>query len=34
MRSPSKPFTKEVVSNYLEKLLRLKTASRGTSMKK
>jgi DNA-binding NarL/FixJ family response regulator len=29
-----KPFTKEVVSNYVEKLLRVKTASRGTSMKK
>ena len=29
-----KPFTKEVVSNYVEKLLRLKTASRENSMKK
>jgi DNA-binding NarL/FixJ family response regulator len=28
-----KPFTKEVVSNYVEKLLRLKTASKGASRK-
>ena len=29
-----KPFTKEVVSNYVEKLLRLKAASRGASVNK
>lgn len=28
-----KPFTKEVVSNYVEKLLRLKTAFKGASRK-